>query len=70
MAHDVFISHSTKDKVAADAACAALETAGISCWVAGRDILPSADWGASIVGAITGAKAFVLIFSASANHSR
>jgi len=69
MANDVFISHSSKDKRAADAACAALEAAGISCWMAARDILPSADWGASIVGAITGAKVFVLIFSESANHS-
>jgi hypothetical protein len=27
--HDVFISHNTKDKAAADAVCAALETNGV-----------------------------------------
>ena len=69
MAHDVFISHSSQDKAAADAACAALEAQGIGCWLAARDILPSADWGASIVGAIMGAKVFVLIFSRHANDS-
>ena len=69
MAHDVFISHSSHDKAAADAACAALEAAGIRCWMAARDILPSADWGASIVGAIMGAKVFVLVFSRHANAS-
>jgi hypothetical protein len=69
MAHDVFISHSSHDKAAAEAACAALEAAGIRCWLAARDILPSADWGASIVGAIIGAKVFVLVFSRDANAS-
>jgi hypothetical protein len=69
MAHDVFISHASNDKAAADAACAALEAQGIGCWLASRDILPSADWGASIVRAIGEAKVFLLIFSASANVS-
>jgi hypothetical protein len=69
MPHDVFISHSSKDKAAADAACAALEAQGIRCWMAARDILPSADWGASIVRAISEAKVFVLIFSQHANTS-
>ena len=34
MAHDVFISYSTKDKVIADAICANLENRGIRCWIA------------------------------------
>jgi hypothetical protein len=29
MAHDVFISHSAKDKVTADAVCAMLESEGV-----------------------------------------
>ena len=69
MAHDVFISHSSKDRAAAEACRAALEADGIPCWMAARDILPSADWGASIVAAITSAKVFVLIFSRHANAS-
>jgi len=69
MAHDVFISYSLKDKPTADAACVALETKGIRCWVAPRDIVPGRDWGASIIEAIKGSRAMVLIFSANANTS-
>jgi hypothetical protein len=52
MAHDVFISHSTEDKAVADAVCAILEKNGVRCWIAARDILPGADWSASIVDGI------------------
>jgi hypothetical protein len=69
MAHDVFVSHSSKDKTTADAVCAILESNSIRCWVAPRDILPGEDWGESIVRAIRGAKVMVLVFSAAANTS-
>src|SRR5437763_6354593 len=69
MAHDVFISHSTTDKPVADAAVAALERARIRCWVAPRDIIPGADWGASIIDAIRGSRLMVIIFSSQANAS-
>jgi hypothetical protein len=69
MAHDVFISHSTKDKQTADAVCAVLESKSIRCWVAPRDIQPGADWGESIIEAIRGARVMVLIFSKNANES-
>jgi hypothetical protein len=69
MVHDVFVSYSSKDKPTADAACAVLESYGIRCWVAPRDILPGSDWGGSIIEAISGARAMVLIFSANANAS-
>jgi hypothetical protein len=69
MAHDVFISYSSKDKPTADATCATLESRGIRCWIAPRDILPSADWGEAIIDAISGAKVFVLVFSNNANES-
>lgn len=36
MAHDVFISYSSKDKTAADATCAVLEGCGVRCWMAPR----------------------------------
>jgi len=70
MAHDVFISYSSKDKPTADAACAALEAQGIRCWIAPRDILPGSDWGETIVDAIHGSRALVLVFSANANLSQ
>ena len=69
MAHDVFISYSSKDKTAADATCAVLESRGIRCWMAPRDIVPGADWGESIIDAIQASRAFVLVFSANANQS-
>ncbi len=69
MAHDVFISYSSKDKPTADATCAILESKGIRCWIAPRDILPSADWGEAIIDAIGGARVFVLVFSSNANAS-
>jgi hypothetical protein len=70
MAHDVYISYSHVDKVAADATCAALERAGIRCWIAPRDIAPGDEWSAAIVKAIDHCRAIVLIFSHSANDSR
>lgn len=69
MAHDVFISYSTKDKPVADAACATLEISGIRCWIAPRDVLPGMDWSGSIIQAIEQSRVMVLIFSSSANDS-
>jgi hypothetical protein len=69
MAHDVFISHSSNDKPMADAICATLEQNGVRCWIAPRDIVPGANWSESIIQAIDGSRAFVLIFSHFANTS-
>ncbi len=48
MHHDIFISHSSKDKLAADAACAALERNGIRCWIAPRDVVGGVDYVGSL----------------------
>ncbi len=69
MAHDVFISHSAKDKATADAVCAMLETEGIRCWIAPRDVLPSMEWGEAIIDAIEQCRIMVLVFTANANDS-
>jgi hypothetical protein len=69
VAHDVFVSYSTKDKPIADAVCATLESAGVRCWIAPRDIQPGADWGEAIVNAIEGSRVLILIFSGHANES-
>lgn len=69
MAHDVFISHSSKDKAIADALCAALERDAVRCWMAPRDILPGARWAGSILDAIMASKLMVLVFSESADQS-
>jgi TIR domain len=69
MAHDVFISHSVKDKAVADAIVARLEAESVTCWVAPRDVVPGADWGESIINAIESSRIMILIFSQSANTS-
>lgn len=68
--HQVFISYSTRNKPVADAICMHLETRGISCWYAPRDILPGKDWVEAIMDAIESAKVFLLIYSSDSNQSR
>ncbi len=70
MAHDVFISHSGKDKTVADAVCATLERGGTRCWIAPRDIVPGTQWGEAIIDAISHCKVMVLVFSSNANESQ
>jgi hypothetical protein len=69
MAHDIFISHSAHDKAVADAVCAALENAGIRCWIAPRDVQLGRSFAGEITRAIQQSKAMVLIFSAHSNNS-
>jgi hypothetical protein len=69
MAHDIFISYSHSDKASADAACAILESEGLRCWIAPRDILPGSEWTESIMVGLGGAKALVLLFSSRADAS-
>jgi len=69
MAVDVFISYAIADKLTADAACAALESAGIRCWIAPRDVLPGMDYAEAIIEAIEKCRAMLLIFSSNANRS-
>ena len=69
MAHDVFISYSSKDKVYADALCATLEKYNVRCWVAPRDILPGSDYGSAIIEGIKASKVMILIFSSNSNES-
>ena len=69
MAHDVFISHSSVDKKAADAICHSLEQNGVKCWIAPRDIQPGANYGGEIIRGIKECTVFLLIFSHEANVS-
>ena len=46
-----------------------VEAQGIECWIAPRDIAPSADWAAEIIDAISGARTMILVFSANSNES-
>lgn len=70
MAHDVFVSYSSKDKVIADSIVAELENKNIRCWYAPRDIKPGDDWGEAIAQAISGSQVFLLVFSKNSNRSQ
>src|SRR3984893_1353731 len=65
----VFISHSSKDRETADAICAHLESAGIKCWIAPRDIEPGATWTKEIIQGLDACRALILVFSEHANDS-
>ena len=69
MAHDVFVSYASGDKPVADAVCATLESHGIRCWIAPRDVLPGIHYGEAIIDAIHECRIMVLVFSSKANLS-
>ncbi|MBG0788765.1 MAG: toll/interleukin-1 receptor domain-containing protein, partial [Anaerolineaceae bacterium] len=70
MAHDVFVSYSSKDKTVADSIVAAMENNGIRCWYAPRDIQPGDDWAEAITNAIDACQVFLMVFSENANQSQ
>ena len=61
--HDVFISYASQDAAIANAVVLALERAGLSCWIAPRDVVPGSLYADEIVGAINEAKVVVLVLS-------
>ena len=69
MAHDAFISHSSKDKTIADAICATLEGKNIRCWIAPRDVPPGTHYGSALNNAIRTSRVFVLLLSKGSNAS-
>jgi hypothetical protein len=66
---DVFISYSQPDRECANEMVTRLEARGVKCWIAPRDISPSADWAAEIIDAISAARVMILVFSSSSNQS-
>jgi TolB-like protein/Tfp pilus assembly protein PilF len=68
-AHTVFLSYASRDSAVALKVCEALEHAGMTCWIAPRDVTPGAFYADEIVHAIDAAKALVLILSQNAAAS-
>ena len=66
---DVFLSHSSKDKEIVDKVCEYLESQGLKCWIAPRDIISGADWAASISAAISDCKVFLLFYGQNSSQS-
>lgn len=68
--HDVFISHSSRDKAVADAICATLEASGIRCWIAPRDLIAGRPFSGEIIRGIKCCRVMVLLFSSHSNASQ
>jgi hypothetical protein len=69
MAHEIFISYSTRDDRIAEAVCQALEQSGIPCWIASRDIPPGTDWDELILSGIEECQMVLLLLSSQSNKS-
>ena len=69
MAHDIFISYSTKDKNTADAICHVLEQNNLKCWIAPRNIASGKNYAQEIMDGLKAAKIVVLVFSKNSQES-
>lgn len=69
MAHDVFISYSTRNIDHAEAVCENLENNGIECWIAPRNIKTGTNYAKEIMDGLEAAKIVVLVFSKDAQES-
>jgi hypothetical protein len=69
MAQSIFISHASDDAAVARQICAALESTGLTCWIAPRDIRAGADYRNEILRGIRETDAFLLVYSRKASES-
>jgi len=65
----VFISYASADAGVAQRVCGQLEAAGISCWIAPRDVVPGEFYADAIVRAIDAASVLVLVLSKNSAES-
>ena len=63
------MSYASADAAVANQVCLFLESRGVSCWMAPRDVKPGAAYADAIVRAINEASALVLVLSTSAMAS-
>lgn len=66
---DVFISYSSYDGEVAGAVCQTLESRGIRCWIAPRDVVPGVPYAEALIDGLNQSRLMVLIFSANSNQS-
>ena len=59
----VFISYASRDAEIARELCAGLESAGLPCWIAPRDVRPGEPYAAAIVQALNTCRMLVLVLS-------
>lgn len=66
----VFISYAQADRATADMICRAVESSGIPCWIAPRDIRPGSQYSEGIIDGINQCEAMVLVLSSASNDSK
>ncbi|MFQ5517683.1 MAG: toll/interleukin-1 receptor domain-containing protein [Acidimicrobiia bacterium] len=66
---DVFLCHASEDRATAEAIVAALENAGVGCWIAPRDVAPGTDYAQAIIAGLSSSRMLVLVLSAASNDS-
>lgn len=69
MKYDVFISYSSKDQKIAEGICGFLESNGIRCFVAYRDIVKGGNWSKAISNALEDSSMMVAVYSLDYNVS-
>jgi hypothetical protein len=68
--HEIFISHSSKDRVVADEIVRQLEACGRVCWIAPRDIPPGVQiWADAAVTAIAKSRLMLVLLTEHSNLS-
>jgi tetratricopeptide (TPR) repeat protein len=65
----LFISHSRQDAELSEKICNLLESQGLSCWIAPRDVRPGFYWDEEILDAIDQSVGLVLVLTKHANAS-
>lgn len=65
----VFLSYSSKDSDVAESVCSVLETDGIKCWMAPRNIQPGMDYASAIISGLKASQLLVVVFSKDSNNS-
>jgi sulfatase modifying factor 1 len=69
MGQRVFISYASADSAVANRICGTLESAGIPCWIAPRDIEAGTDYPAAIVDAVASCSVLVVLLTENAVSS-
>jgi hypothetical protein len=69
MAHHVLISHSAEDAKEAKVICTLLESNGMQCWMAPRDVQGGSSFPDAIVDAILESRVILLLFSPRSDSS-
>src|SRR5271157_642462 len=67
--YDVFLSYATHDEAIANAVLDHLESRGIQCWIAPRNVQAGMTWPSAIVHAIDHSRIMLLLLTRNANKS-